>query len=264
MRRVHAFVAEVAVDLEDCLETADDQAFEVEFRRDAQIAVDAQGIVVRHEGLGVGAAGDGMHHRRFDFQESLLLEKATRQRDDLRPDAEGFSDFRVHDQVKVALAVAHLFVGDAVELLRQRGDCLCQQFETVGVQGELSLVGDERVAFDLDDVSDLDLFFEDLVVVTFRQVVAGDVDLQHGRLVFDLQEACLAHDAEKLDAAADAVAAVFVAFGLGMLEVGVDVQEFVDGRISSRIIGVGVDAGRLEGFCFFDTLLNVFVVKKRQ
>jgi len=30
--------------------------------------------------------------------------------------------FGIHDQVKVALAVAQLFVGDTVELLRQRRD----------------------------------------------------------------------------------------------------------------------------------------------
>ena len=71
-----AFVAEVAVDLVDALEAADDQALEVQLRRDAQEQVEVQRVVVRGERLGGGAADDVMHHRRLDFEEAARVEPA--------------------------------------------------------------------------------------------------------------------------------------------------------------------------------------------
>jgi hypothetical protein len=55
----HAFVAEVAVDLEHAVEAADDQALQVQLRRDAQEHLHVQRIVVGDERLGRRAAGDG-------------------------------------------------------------------------------------------------------------------------------------------------------------------------------------------------------------
>jgi hypothetical protein len=45
-----AFVAEVAVDLVDAVEAADDQALEVELGRDAQEEIEIERVVVRLEG----------------------------------------------------------------------------------------------------------------------------------------------------------------------------------------------------------------------
>jgi hypothetical protein len=70
-----AFVAEVAVDLEHALEAAHQQALEVQLRRDAQEHLLVQRVVVRDEGLGVGAARDGVQHRRLDLQEAVLTMK---------------------------------------------------------------------------------------------------------------------------------------------------------------------------------------------
>jgi hypothetical protein len=64
-----AFVAVAAVDLEHALETADQQALEVQLGRDAQEHFLVQRVVVGLEGLGVGAARNGVQHGRLDFQE---------------------------------------------------------------------------------------------------------------------------------------------------------------------------------------------------
>ena len=53
-----AFVAEVAVDLVDAVEAADDQPLEIELRRDAQEEVEVERVVVGGEGPRGGAAGD--------------------------------------------------------------------------------------------------------------------------------------------------------------------------------------------------------------
>jgi hypothetical protein len=74
--RVDALVAEVAVDLVDALQAADHQALEVQLRRDAQVQLQVQRVVVGGERLGRGAAGDVMHHRRLHFQEAARVQPA--------------------------------------------------------------------------------------------------------------------------------------------------------------------------------------------
>jgi ribosomal protein L7/L12 len=73
-----AFVAKAAVDLEHALEAADDQALQVQLGRDAQEHLLVQRVVVRHEGLGVGAAGDGVEHGRFHLHEAVFAHEAWR------------------------------------------------------------------------------------------------------------------------------------------------------------------------------------------
>ena len=63
-------VAEVAVDLEHPLDAADRQPLQVQLRRDAQVQLHVERVVVRHEGTRQRAAGDRLHHRRLDFEEA--------------------------------------------------------------------------------------------------------------------------------------------------------------------------------------------------
>ena len=70
-----ALVPEVAVDLVHALEPADEQALEVQLGRDPEVKVHVKGVVVRLEGPRRGAAGDGLHHRRFHFEEPAGNEK---------------------------------------------------------------------------------------------------------------------------------------------------------------------------------------------
>ena len=64
MANRHAFVAEVAVDFKDAFKTADHEALQIEFRRDAQVHIHIERIVVRDKGLCIGAARDRVEHRR--------------------------------------------------------------------------------------------------------------------------------------------------------------------------------------------------------
>ena len=67
--RGQPLVAEVAVDLVHPLEAAHHQALQIQLRRDAQVQVHVQGVVMRDEGPRRGTARDGLHHGRLDFEE---------------------------------------------------------------------------------------------------------------------------------------------------------------------------------------------------
>ena len=93
-----AFVAEVAVDLVDAVEAADDEALEVELGRDAQGEVDVERVVVGGEGAGGGAAGDGVHHGGFDFEVAAVVEEVADGAEDGGALDEDFADVaRVSD-----------------------------------------------------------------------------------------------------------------------------------------------------------------------
>jgi hypothetical protein len=102
-RGAEAFVAEVAVDLEHLLEAADHQALQVQLGRDAQEQFHVQRVVVGGEGLGRGAAGDGMHHRRFDLEEAVVHHVIADRLDHAAAGDEGEARLLVGDQVEVAL-----------------------------------------------------------------------------------------------------------------------------------------------------------------
>ena len=94
--------------------------------RDAQIEVDVERVVVGDEGLGRGAAGDRVQHRRLDFEIAARDEMAAHRGDDPAAPAQGLAAFLVHDQVEIALAVAQLDIGEAVKFLGQRQQRLGQ------------------------------------------------------------------------------------------------------------------------------------------
>src|SRR5450759_3033657 len=79
------FVAEVAVDLVHPVHAAHHQPLQIEFRRDAQVQIDVQRIVVRHEGTRRGPAVERLHHRRLHFDELARFQLPAQRRNDPRP-----------------------------------------------------------------------------------------------------------------------------------------------------------------------------------
>ena len=101
-----ALVAEVAIDLVDAIQAADDQALEVKLRSDAQEERDVQGIVVRGEGPGHRAASDGLHHGRLDFEIAAFIEEAANGSKHLRALDEDCSHIGVDEEIEIPLAIA--------------------------------------------------------------------------------------------------------------------------------------------------------------
>jgi hypothetical protein len=77
-----ALVSEVLRELVDLLETADDQALEIELVRDAQVQVGIELVRVRDERLGEAPSVPGLEDRRFDLQKAFAVQIGADSRDD--------------------------------------------------------------------------------------------------------------------------------------------------------------------------------------
>jgi hypothetical protein len=124
--RRHALVAEILVELEDAVQTADHESLEVQLGRDAQVELHVERVVVRDEGPRGRAAVEGLQHRRLDLEVVAILEEAADVRDDAAAGLERPPDVVVDDEVDVALAVADGDVRQAVPLLGERPQRLGQ------------------------------------------------------------------------------------------------------------------------------------------
>ena len=186
-------VAEVAVDLEHALEPAHHQALQVELRRDAQVHLLVQRVVMRDEGLGVGAARDRVQHRRLDLQEAVLHHVGADRGHRLGARHEALARLAVGDQVGIALAVLLLLVGHAVELVRQRAQRLGQQPQRRDLDRQFAGAGAEERAFGAQDVAQVEVL--EVVVDLLAQRVLREEQLDRAGGVLQRGEAGLAHDA---------------------------------------------------------------------
>ena len=202
-----AFVAEVAVDLEHALETADQQALQVQLGRDAQEHFLIQRVVVRLEGFGVGTAGDRVQHRRFDLQEAVADHVVADAGQGLAAGDETAARGLVGHQVHIALAVLDFLVVHAVELVGQRAQALGDQAHAVGVDGQLTGARFEQHPFGRDDVAQVPVFEGGVLRLADAVVVQVDLDAparRAERRVLQRGEAGLAHHALEHHAARDA------------------------------------------------------------
>ena len=115
---IEAFVAKDAADLVDPLDATDDELLERQLECDPQVHVDVERVVVGGERSCRGAARRGSEHRGLDLDEVAVGKLGPQRGDRGRADREDPPDVRVEHQVEVALAVAQVGVGRAVDLLR--------------------------------------------------------------------------------------------------------------------------------------------------
>ena len=113
-------VAEVAVDFEHLLETAHYQPFQIQLRRDAQVHLQVQAVVVGDKRPRRGAAGDHLQHRRFRLDKALLDQIVANPGDHPRANLKGTAAVFVDDQIHIALTITRFGVGQAFVFLGQR------------------------------------------------------------------------------------------------------------------------------------------------
>src|ERR1043166_7780059 len=101
----NSFVAKVAIDFENLVEAADEEPFQIQLRRDPQIKIESERLVMRAEWLRRRAAGDRLQHRRFNFQKTAIFEEAARLAHDGDALGKNFAGPLVRDQIEIALAV---------------------------------------------------------------------------------------------------------------------------------------------------------------
>ena len=139
--RGDALVAEHAADLEDPLHAADDEPLQVQLERDAQVELHVEGVVVRGERPGVRAARLHVKHRGLHLDVAAVRESAAEAGDGGVAHLEHAAGLLVHDEVRVALAVAGVGVGDSVPLVGEGTDRLGEQFARRDLHREFPLAG---------------------------------------------------------------------------------------------------------------------------
>ena len=253
-------VPEVTVDLVDPFDAADAQPLEVELRRDAQEQLHVERVVMRHERAGEGAAGNRLHHRRLDLEIAASVEELPHRGQHAAPHLEDAPRIRVDDQVEVPLPVADLDVGQAVPLFGQRQEALRQELEPGGVNRQLVGPGPEHVAFDADEIAEVEQLEEAEVALAER--VLPDVDLHPGLAVGDGEKIRLAEAADRQDAAGrpdvDALGGQGLAAALAIGR-----HDLADGVRRVELVGVSVDAKlrqRLEVGAALHDLIGLFLV----
>ena len=197
-----AFVAEAAVDLEHALEAAHDQALQVQLRRDAQVHLLVERVVVRDEGLRVRAAGDRVQHRRLDLEEAVVHHEGADRAERLAARDEALARVLVRDQVDIPLAVLLFLVAHAVERVGQRAQRLGQQAQFRDLDRQFAGLGDEQRALDAEDVAQIPVL--ELLVDVRADVVDRDPQLDPPGAVLQRAERGLAHGALEHHAAGDA------------------------------------------------------------
>lgn len=159
MRRVRALVAEVAVDLEDVLDAADDRALEEELGCDAQVHVDVVGVHVGLERTGRRSPVHDLEHRGLDLDEVLRGEGATQRGHHLGAGAHGLPRGLPGDEVEIALAHTGV-LGEFGVQARQGAQRLRGHLPCVGEHGELAALGLDDPTVEEDEVAEVDIGLE--------------------------------------------------------------------------------------------------------
>ena len=201
MAGVQSLVAEHAADFIHAIQPADDQALQIQLQRDAQLEILVERVEMRLERARRRAACVGDQHRRFDLEEALAVQVAADRGNDPAALDERIAGIRVHDEIQIALAIASIGVGKAVEFLRQRMQALGQQRDLLRMHAHLAGLGGEHIALHADHVADV-IIFEGLVGV-LAHVVAADIDLDPAVAILQMGETGLAHHAAGHDASGD-------------------------------------------------------------
>ena len=187
------FVTEVTVDFEHTVETTDHQTLQVQFRRDTQVHVQVQGVVMGDERTRRRAARDHLHHWGFHFHKVAVDHELADTGHDLGANFEGLTGVIVRDEIQVALTIARFLILQAVEFVRQRAQGFGQQTQFGAVDRELAGLGFEQLTARGNDVAKVPLF-ELLVVDAFRQIVTGDVQLNAAANILQRNEGGFTHD----------------------------------------------------------------------
>ena len=157
VRKVHAFVAENATDLEHALEAANQAALQMQLSGNAQVAFLIKRVEVRDERLGRSAALNGLQNRRFNFHVAVRFHVTTERGKDGGALAEGVAHVFVHNEVNVALTIAGLFVRETVELLGKRTHSFGKQRKGARSDGELAALRAHDNALDVHDIAQVEV-----------------------------------------------------------------------------------------------------------
>jgi hypothetical protein len=154
--------------------------------------------MVGHERPRQRPAGDRLHHRRLDLEESAGDQELANGGDHPAPHLENAARVGIDDQIEIALAVADLDVLQTMPLLGQRQQTLGEELELRCPDRELIRLRAEQASLDAGPVAEIEQLenFE----IALRQRVLPDVDLKPRLPVGQHEEVRLAEAANREDA----------------------------------------------------------------
>ena len=103
--RRNPLIPEVAINLVHAVEPANREPLQIQLRRNPQIKIDVQRVVMRHKRPCDRASRDGLHHRRFDFNETASAEKIPHGLNQLRALQKNFAYLGIHEQIDIPLPI---------------------------------------------------------------------------------------------------------------------------------------------------------------
>ena len=232
---VHTLVAEYLADFIDPLDAAYHQPFVVKLEADAKEEAHIEGVEICREGLGGGAAGDFVKHRRLDFEIAALVEALAHPTYDCRALDEYILHIGVRDEVEVAVAVAKLLVLKAVVFLRQRLEGLAEVFIFGDIDCDFAVPRLEDLALGADEIAD-GYKVEEFIGLR-ADVVYFEIDLDFALVIVDIEERCFTHDAFRGDASGDAHGLPLelgevVGYLLGIVRAVIAGAEWVDAHLA--------------------------------
>ena len=258
MARRHPLVAEIPGDLIHALDTAHDEALEIELGRNTKKQIDVERVVMRAERPGHGAPGDRLHRRRLDFEVSAAVEKLPQRRERLAAHLEHLARLGIDDQIEIALAIADFDVGQTVPLLRQRQVALGEKLDARRPDRQLVGARAKEVPFDADQIAEIEQTGQ--LEVALRERVLLEVHLDARSTVGEHQKIRLAEAANAQNAAArrriDAGG-----FELGARRPGMRANELGDGRRAIESMRIRTDAELAQLREVGAALQNLFVFR---
>jgi len=218
------------------------QPLEIELRRDAQIQVHVERVVVCHEGARGGTTGDRLQHRRLDLEEAASSHERPYRRDHGEAGLEDRPDLGIGDQVHVALTVAGLRVRESVVLLGQRTHRLGEEEHLAGRYGQLAPARAQDRTGGADPVAEIEVAGGRVGLITEDVGTAEELEFAGG--VPDHEEEDLALIALGDDPAGHADD--FGGLGAG-LQPRVRLGDVRNQRAALEGVPVGFDGGTAEG-----------------
>ena len=218
---VNALVAEIAADFVHALQTADNQAFQIKLRRDAQKEIHVESIVVSYKGTRRRSAGNDVEQRGFHFNVIQLIQLPAENGNNLRALDKGVLDGRIHNEIQITLAIARICVLQAVEFFGQRTQGFGQQLVSPVADGNFSALGTENFSRHFDQIADVEILPG--FIALFAQLVDLAENLNAPRAVLQVDKAHFAHAAFAHDAPghADRLAFIGVKIFADLAAVGV-------------------------------------------
>src|SRR5258705_508880 len=191
-----------------------------------------------------GAARNGLHHRRLDFDVAALIEKIANLAKDTTAQEKDVLDLIIRYEVEVALAIANLRVGEAMPFFGGWAQGLGENDEALEFNADLAGFGGKHRAADTDEIAEVEVL-EDVVLLITEGLLLG-IDLNTAGLVLDVDELAFAHVAMGSNAAGERDDAAFSIFGACL-------GTFLGGH---ELVGERIDSFSTESGQFGPSLFN--------